>query len=97
MNYSSPELAKGQKYFDGKADIWSLGCCLFYLATKKDPFYADSNERVKNNIFKGRIEHGKSKLDAKIKTIIDACIVSNPRNRPSANDLLFLIDNLMME
>jgi serine/threonine protein kinase len=38
VNYSSPELVVENEFFDGKVDVWSLGCCLFYLVTKKDPF-----------------------------------------------------------
>lgn len=38
VNYSSPELVKERTTFSSKADIWSLGCCLFYLCTKRDPF-----------------------------------------------------------
>ena len=38
INYSAPELIYEQKYFTSKVDIWSLGCCFFYLLTKKNPF-----------------------------------------------------------
>lgn len=35
INYSAPELIYEQKVFSSKVDIWSLGCCFFYLLTKK--------------------------------------------------------------
>lgn len=35
--YAAPELLSGQ-YFDGRADIYSLGCTLFRLLTGKTPF-----------------------------------------------------------
>ena len=35
--YMAPELVKHTKYSE-KVDVWSLGCCLYYLCTKKDPF-----------------------------------------------------------
>jgi len=38
VNYSSPELILEHDKFSSKVDIWSLGCVLYYLATKKDPF-----------------------------------------------------------
>lgn len=38
--YSAPEiLESGQSNFlSDKADIWSLGACLYYIITKKEPF-----------------------------------------------------------
>ena len=38
VNYSAPELIMEKQYFTQKVDVWSLGCCIFYLITKKDPF-----------------------------------------------------------
>lgn len=38
VNYSAPELILEKVKFTSKVDIWSLGCCLYYLCTKKDPF-----------------------------------------------------------
>lgn len=38
INYSAPELIYEQKMFTNKVDMWSLGCCFFYLLTKKNPF-----------------------------------------------------------
>lgn len=38
VNYSAPELILEKTNFTSKVDVWSLGCCLYYLSTKKDPF-----------------------------------------------------------
>jgi serine/threonine protein kinase len=40
LNYTAPELLRDRngKLISPKADIWSLGCCFFFLATKRDPF-----------------------------------------------------------
>lgn len=42
INYSAPELIQEKQLFSNKVDVWSLGCCLYYLWIKKDPF--DSND-----------------------------------------------------
>ena len=34
---TDPELILEKQYFTKKVDVWSFGCCLFYLMTKKDP------------------------------------------------------------
>lgn len=57
LSYTAPEIIRGNDSADSltpKADIWSLGCCLFFLATKVDAF-ANENpkstpDEIKNNI-----------------------------------------------
>lgn len=33
-NFQAPEMVQNFKY-DEKIDIWGVGCCLFYMITKK--------------------------------------------------------------
>ena len=42
LGYRAPEvLEKTPNYDVFKADVWSLGCCMFYMATGKRPFAED--------------------------------------------------------
>ena len=58
LNYSAPEILESgvENYLSSKVDIWSLGCCLYYLATKKDPFDGANPGEIKQNIRKGKID-----------------------------------------
>lgn len=58
LNYSAPEIliSTGKTQMTDKIDIWSLGCCLYYLVTKRDPFNGKTPEDIKNNIFKGKLD-----------------------------------------
>jgi len=38
VNYSSPELINENQIFTKKVDVWSFGCCLYYMINKRDPF-----------------------------------------------------------
>lgn len=38
VGYSAPELIAESDNFGPNSDTWSLGCCLYYLVTKQDPF-----------------------------------------------------------
>ena len=44
LNYSAPEILENnpQIIVNQKIDVWSLGCCLYYLVTKRDPFNGSS-------------------------------------------------------
>jgi len=50
INYSAPELILETPYFSSKVDIWSLGCLLYYIISKKDPFEGSSPQEIKQNI-----------------------------------------------
>ena len=51
INYSAPEtLSDNASDFTEKVDIWALGCCLYFLSAKKDPFEAHNAELIKMNI-----------------------------------------------
>jgi serine/threonine protein kinase len=40
VSYSAPEIINEDQNFQCNSDTWSLGCCLYYLVTKQDPFQA---------------------------------------------------------
>ena len=52
LNYSPPEmlLDNCDEEFTEKVEVWALGCCLYFLTYKKDPFESGSSEQIKNNI-----------------------------------------------
>lgn len=58
LNYSAPEILEHghENYLSPKVDIWSLGCCLYYLATKRDPFDGKNPNEIKNNIRNVKID-----------------------------------------
>ena len=52
LNYSAPEILENgpENYLNQKVDVWSLGCCLYYLVTKRDPFDGKDPHQIKQNI-----------------------------------------------
>ena len=47
INYSAPELIEENNIFTPKVDVWGLGCLLYYLIVKKDPFDSNDNDDKK--------------------------------------------------
>ena len=60
LNYISPELLNEDKNACFKADIWALGCCFYFLVTKKDPFTCQNpmlnSDKIKQNIREGVLD-----------------------------------------
>lgn len=76
-----------------KVDIWSLGCCLYYLYTKRDPFDGQNPNEIKNNIRNGKIDRYEKDIGKNdqgeprhplIETILDKCLTVNHDKRPNA-------------
>ena len=58
LNYSAPEILEhgSESMLSTKVDVWSLGCCLYYLGTKRDPFDGANPGEIKHNIRSGRLD-----------------------------------------
>ena len=97
INYSSPELILEQMNFSDKVDIWSLGCCLYFLIVKKDPFEGKDPKTIKDNILKWKVDYKKVQNEPILETLIRACLVVDENKRPHAFEILAYLDNLEEE
>jgi serine/threonine protein kinase len=50
INYSAPELILEKVEFTNKVDIWALGCALYFIIHKKDPFDGRDPVEIKKKI-----------------------------------------------
>eukprot|EP01080_Neovahlkampfia_damariscottae_P007714 gene7714-12184_t len=91
MKYIAPEIMTTQQGYDEKADIWSLGCLFFEIATLdlNSIFYLEifKNPNFYEEILK-QLQHFYSK---KIYFIIRILLERNPMNRPSTEKLLDIL------
>lgn len=86
--FQAPELLMNQD-FSSKADIWSLGCMLYYLIEGNSPF-ADSNTmRMNMKIRQGKIEFGDNwnNVSSSLKNLISSLIKVNPSARLSIEEI----------
>ena len=108
LNYSPPEILEhgSEHMLTNKIDIWALGCCLYYLATKRDPFDGANPGEIKDSIRKGKIDRYEKDngTDDKgnprhqiIETLLSQCMATDQEFRPSASQLLEIVDKLVYD
>ena len=88
VNYSAPELILERPDFSDKVDIWALGCCLYFLINKKDPFDGKNPAEVKKNILNFNFEKlAVSSEFQPIHFMLQACFNVEDSLRPSCAQL----------
>ncbi|KAI6661924.1 hypothetical protein LOD99_9694 [Oopsacas minuta] len=88
--WMAPEVIREEEYNE-KADIWSIGCTVFEMATGKPPwaFKDISQEAALFRIGMGYdLPQLPDTLSDGVKAFINRCLQQDPSNRPSAKQLL---------
>jgi serine/threonine-protein kinase len=84
VDYISPEQAGDASVVDIRADIYSLGCSLFYLLTGKPPFAgADSMERTLARLLKDApsVCNFRAEVPAELEQIVARMLARKPKDR----------------
>ncbi|KAJ3416677.1 Serine/threonine-protein kinase 25 [Chytridiales sp. JEL 0842] len=85
--WMAPEIIMRSQY-DFKADIWSLGITVIELATGNPPFADQDPRRAIFLIPRSRPPQLEGNFSPLIKEFISLCLIEEPEQRPSAEDLL---------
>ena len=91
--FLAPELVSGQAAFDGRADIYALGCVAFWLLTGRPPFEAGDAVSL-------MVQHSTrtpsppstiagEAIPAGLDALILECLSKEPSRRPASADLLW--------
>lgn len=83
----SPEICLGRKY-NGKSDIWSLGCILYQLCTLKHPFDSNSLNGLMMKITKSQQAPIPSIYSSKLAELTKTLLQKQPNKRPTINQIL---------
>ena len=90
--FLAPELASGQAAFDGRADIYSLGCIAFWLLTGRPPFQSRDAVSLLMQHSKTPPVAPSSLAEEQIPEVLDAlvleCLSKDPADRPRTADVL---------
>ena len=87
--YMSPEICAAERY-TLHSDIWSLGCVIYELCARTQPFNAKTHFHLIQKIKEGRIEPLPSIYSQELQNVIKSCLNVNPLKRPDTVGLLNL-------
>ena len=91
--FLAPELASENQLFDGRADLYALGCVGFWLLTGRLLF--EANDRASLLVHHSQTmptppsDLAEEPVPAALDAVILACLAKDPANRPSTADELW--------
>ncbi|MCJ1458419.1 G2-specific serine/threonine protein kinase [Mycoblastus sanguinarius] len=87
--YMSPEICAAERY-TLHSDIWSLGCVMYELCARTQPFNAKTHFHLIQKIKEGRLDPLPSLYSPELQNVIKSCLNVNPLKRPDTASLLNL-------
>lgn len=87
--YASPEIWRDMPY-DGKSDMWGLGCVMYEAASLRPPFRAEDMEGLAHKVCRGRYKRIPGSFSDELSDIIALLLQVNPRHRPTPAQFLSL-------
>ncbi|XP_065901253.1 serine/threonine-protein kinase Nek4-like isoform X2 [Dysidea avara] len=87
--FMSPELFNNQPY-SYKSDVWSLGCCVYEMASLKHAFSATSIHALMAQVVQGKLPTMPHRYSNELCDLIRSMLSHDAEQRPSVNQLLRL-------
>ena len=84
----APELIKGQRKYGPKVDVWSYGIFAYELTNGDPPYINEKQSRAIIYICKNEPPKIADKWSALFKDFVSKCLVKDPNERWSADQLL---------
>jgi len=84
-NYLAPEIVRRRPY-NTQVDVWSLGVCVYFMATGQAPFSARSKRATFARIIRQQYSVP-NKVPGVLRRVIEAALLVDPEQRASARQL----------
>ncbi|XP_076341063.1 serine/threonine-protein kinase Nek4-like [Tachypleus tridentatus] len=85
--YMSPELFLNKPY-NHKSDVWSLGCCLYEMATLRHAFNAQNLNSLMYKVLQGKLPPMPKYYSLELQALITSMLNCCPERRPSIRQIL---------
>jgi serine/threonine protein kinase len=85
--YMSPEMLNSKKY-DGRHDIWGLGCILYELCTRKHPFMSLGETELRDRILNQKPAPLPDTYSQELRNLVMECLEKKPKDRTTAARIL---------
>ena len=86
-NYLAPEVY-GNKGYNKKCDVFSMGCVIYEMAALKKTFPGDSMDSISKKIRNGFYDPLSSRYSRELNVLVSCCLIMDFRKRPSFKGLL---------
>ena len=87
VHYLAPEIARREPYRGQPADIWSLGVCLYAMATSRLPFLGPDQEAVFSAVQKGHVSYPPFLASTPLAELLPRLLDPSPASRISVSEL----------
>lgn len=85
--YFSPEMCEGKDY-DEKSDVWAMGCVLGEMCCKQKTFSASNLSELVKKIMSAQFMPLPNGYSDQMKHLLKVLLQINPKDRPSAEEVL---------
>lgn len=87
--YASPEVWRDKPY-DGKSDIWSLGCVLYEMCALRPPFRAEDMQGLYKKVIKGQYPRIPSTYSNDLSSVVKCMLQVSASTRLDSDALMKL-------
>lgn len=87
--FMAPEIFTQAEYNPIIADVWAIGVSIFYIVTKKYPFFNENDVLLEYQIIHGNYSYEQIH-DHDLRDVIQRCLTVNPYKRATIDELLLM-------